>query len=124
MKKLIHLLIFCLLISGCDNNPIANLFKPEIKICDLNEKQSEYANKLVKLRKLTVLQCSGAFSISLVEVTDGKCSIFLFTTKPYLKNEIIDVKARYKVMFNYNGHTISALVTDDFPFQQYIQIFR
>ena len=82
---------------------------------DLYEKQSVFADSLVQLHNLTVTKCSGLFSISCAEVTDGKCSINLFTTKPYRKNEVINIEARYKVMFNYNGQTISALVTDDFP---------
>jgi len=93
------------------------MFQPDIKLCDLYEKQSVFADSLVELNKLTVTKCTGLFSISYAEVTDGKCSINLFTTRPYKLNEIVNVKARYKIMFNYNGQTVSALVTDDFPLQ-------
>jgi hypothetical protein len=113
----------CFALSGCGKSPFASLFKPDIKICDLYEKQSVFADSLVQIHQLTVTKCSGIFSISYAEVTDGKCAIRLFTTKPYAKNEIIDIEARYKVMFNYNGQTLSALVTDDFPLQP-INLFK
>ena len=117
MRKHLLLVTVCMTLSGCDKNPFATLIQPEIKLCDLYEKQSVFADSLVQIRHLTVTKCSGLFSISCAELTDGKCSIFLFSTKPYVKNEVINVKARYKVMFNYNGLTISALVTEDFPLQ-------
>jgi len=117
MRKLFILTTVCIAFSGCNKNPFATWFQPDIKLCDLYEKQSVFADSLVQLHNLTVTKCSGLFSISCAEVTDGKCSINLFTTKPYRKNEVINIEARYKVMFNYNGQTISALVTDDFPLQ-------
>lgn len=118
MRKLQHLVTFCFLITSCNTNPFRTQFQPEIKICDLLEKQSVYADSMIYLHKLTVLKCVGIFSFSSSEVTDGKCSIILFSTKPYTKNEVIDVKARFKVIFNYNGQTVSALVTDDFSLQK------
>ena len=124
MKRILQYFILCFLLSCCDNISFDYLFKPEIKISDLFEKQSEYANSIVHLNKLKVIQCSGIFSFQVAEVTDGKCAILLFSTKPYSINEIVDVKARYKVMFNYNGQTISALVTDDFPLRQYLQMLQ
>lgn len=117
MKKLILLLTVLFALTSCDKNPFATLFQPGIKLCDLYERQSVFADSLVQLNNLTITKCSGLFSVSYAEVTDGKCSITLFTTRPYKPNEIVDVKARYKVMFNYNGQTVSALVTDDFPLQ-------
>lgn len=117
MRKIIFALTLFTALTGCDRNPFSNLFQLDITLCDLYEKQSVFADSLVQFHDLTVTKCSGLFSISYAEVTDGKCSINLFTTKPYRQNEIVDVKARYKVMFNYNGQTVSALVTDDFPLQ-------
>lgn len=118
MRRLYLLFTFCFLISGCDKNPFAKKNQPEIKICDLYEKQSVYADSLVYLHKLTVIKCAGLLSFSFSEVTDGKCSINLFSTKPYTKDEVVDVKARFKVIFNYNGQTVSALVTDDFSLKK------
>ena len=117
MRELFLLTTVCIALSSCNKNPFATWFQPDIKLCDLYEKQSIFADSLVQLHNLTVTKCSGLFSISYAEVTDGKCTINLFTTKPYAKNEVVNIKARYKVMFNYNGQTISALVTDDFPLQ-------
>ena len=115
MSKLFLLTTVCIAFSGCNKNHFATWFQPDIKLCDLYEKQSVFADSLVQFHNLKVTKCSGLFSISCAEVTDGKCSINLFTTKPYRKNEVINIEARYKVMFNYKGQTISALVTDDFP---------
>ncbi|MCC6448490.1 MAG: hypothetical protein IT215_07380 [Chitinophagaceae bacterium] len=117
MRKVFFTLALFTTLTSCNTNPFANLFQPEITLCDLYEKQSVFADSLVQLHNLTVTKCSGLFSISYAEVTDGKCSIKLFTTKSYKQNEIVNVKARYKIMFNYNGKTVSALVTDDFPLQ-------
>ena len=115
MRKLFLGFTICFVLTSCIKNPFSNLIQPDINLCDLYEKQSVFADSLVQLQQLRVTKCSGLFSISCAEVTDGKCSINLFTTRPYKRNEIVDVKARYKVMFNYNGQAISALVTDDFP---------
>ena len=115
MRKRLLAFTLSFVLTSCDKNPFAILFQPDIKIFDLYEKQSEFADSLVELNNLTVTKCTGCFSIYCARVTDGKCIINLFTTKPYAKNEIVKVKARYIVMFNYNGQTVSALVTDDFP---------
>ncbi len=113
MNRFLIILVACFALLGCDN-PF-KLFQSDIKICDLYEKQSVFADSIVCLHQLRVVKCSGLFSISCADVTDGQCTIKLFTTKPYAKDEIVDIKARYKVIFNYNGKTVSALVTDDFP---------
>jgi hypothetical protein len=117
MRKILLLFTICFALTSCNKNPFATFFQQDINLCDLYEKQSVFADSLVQLHQLTVTKCSGLFSISCAELTDGKCSINLFSTRPYKQNEIVDVKARYKVMFNYNGQSFSALVTDDFPLQ-------
>ncbi len=105
-----------ILLTGCNGTDFfARLFQPSITICDLHEHQSVFADSLVYLDKVTVTKSKGLFSISYTELTDGKCSISLLTTKPYAVNETVSIKARYKVLYNSNGQTISALITDDFP---------
>ena len=105
-----------ILFTSCNGTDFfARLLHPSFTICDLYEHQSVFADSLVYLDNITVTKSKGLFSISYTEITDGKCSISLLTTKPYAVNETVSVKARYKVLYNSNGQTISALITDDFP---------
>ncbi len=94
--------------SSCSNTPVT-------KICDLYKMQSEFSDKDVQIVQLKVVRCTGVLSASMVELTDGECSIRLFTTKPYTVGEIVDIEAKYMVLLNYDEQTVSFLVTDDFP---------
>jgi hypothetical protein len=113
--KSIYLIVPFFTFSDC-KNPFEKFFQPDVNICDLYEKKSVYSDSLVTIHKLTVVNSISLLSFSYAEVSDNKCSIYLFSKKPYFKYEIIDnLEARFKVISNFNCQNLSALITDDFP---------
>lgn len=91
------------------------IFEPQITISDLQSRPSVYADSLVTLRNIHVIESQSLLNYTCSKVSDGSSAeLVLLSSRPYIKGEAVDeVKGRLTIIYADNERRCEVFITKD-----------
>lgn len=105
---------------------LSGILEPEITISDLKS-SSVYADSLVELRNLRVIESQSVLNYSRTKVSDAAGEeLILLSSRPYRTNETVSaVKGRYTVIYADNEKRCEVFIADDLrPFNDLMKVIK
>lgn len=105
---------------------LSDILEPEITISDLKS-SSVYADSLVELRNLRVIESQSVMNYSRTKVSDAAGEeLILLSSRPYRTNETVSaVKGRYTVIYADNEKRCEVFIADDLkPFNDLMKVIK
>ena len=131
MKKLIILVL--IVIGGYFlynkmnvHNKLSGIIQPQITISDLKN-SSVYADSLVELRNLRVIETQSALNYSCSKVSDATGQEMILLSKhPFRTNETINaIKGRYTIIYADMKRRCEVFISEDLkPFNDFMKVLK
>jgi hypothetical protein len=105
----------------------SGILQPNITINDLKDHPSLYADSLIVLKNLHVVETQSLLNYSRSKVSDETGhEIFLLSSRPFSNNETIAVvKGRYTILYIDNKRKYDVFISDDLkPFNDLIKLIK
>jgi len=132
MKKLILIAgiafvgYFFLKKSGV-HEKLSDIFEPQISISDLQSRPSVFADSLITLHNLRVVESQSLLNYTRSKISDGTgADLVLLSTRPYSTGESVDeVKGRLTVVYADNEKRFEVFISDDLkPFSDLMKVIK
>lgn len=132
MKKLILIAgvaivgYFFLKKSGV-HEKMSDIFEPQITISDLQSRPSVFADSLVTLHNIRVVESQSLLNYTRSKVSDGSgAELVLLSGRPYTKGEAVEeVKGRFTVVYSDSERRCEVFISDDLkPFSDLVKVIK
>lgn len=106
---------------------LSSMLEPQITISDLKNHPSVFADSLVELKNLRVIETQSMMNYSRSKVSDvtGQ-EMVLLSSRPFRSNEIVsEIKGHFIVMYQYKNKSYEIFISDDLkPFNDLMKVIK
>ncbi len=106
---------------------LSGRLEPKITISDLKSRPSVFADSLIEVKDLLVIETQSVMNYSRCKVSDvtGQ-EMVLLSSRPYSTGEtVITVKGRYTVLYANNEKRCEVFISDDLkPFSDFMKLIK
>lgn len=132
MKKFLIIVIvavggYFFLKKSCVIQKLTTIVEPQITISDLQNHPSVYADSLITLHKIHVVESHTLFNYTQSKVSDGSGAyLLLLSSRPFGKGEVVDeVSGRLTVVYADNERRYEVFISDDLkPFNDLMKVIK
>ena len=106
---------------------LSGIFEPQITISDLQGRPSVFADSLVILHNLRVVESQSLLNYTRSKIADGTgAELVLLSGRPYSTGETVnEVKGRYTVIYADNERRCEVFISDDLkPLSDLMKIIK
>ena len=106
---------------------LSGILEPQTTITDLKSHPSVFADSLIELKNLRVIETQSVMNYSRCKVSDvtGQ-EMVLLSSRPYSTGETVNtVKGRYTVLYANNEKRCEVFISDDLkPFSDFMKLIK
>lgn len=106
---------------------LSSILEPQTTIADLKNRPSVFADSLIELKNLRVIETQSVMNYSLCKVSDETGQeLVLLCSRPYSTGETVNaVIGKYTVLYANNEKRCEVFISDDLkPFSDFIKIIK
>lgn len=132
MRKIIVLILaglggFFMYTRMSVHEKLSGILEPQTTIADLKSRPSVFADSLIELKNLRVIETQSVMNYSRCKVSDETGEeMVLLSSRPYSTGETINtVKGKYTVLYANNDKRCEVFVSNDLkPFSDFINLIK
>lgn len=106
---------------------LSDIFEPQISISDLQSRPSVFADSLVTLHNIRIVESQSLLNYTRSKVSDGSgAELVLLSGRPFSTGETVDeVKGRYTVVYADSERRCEVFISDDLkPFSDLMKVIK
>lgn len=106
---------------------LSGILEPKITISDLKSRPSVFADSLIEVKDLRVIETQSVMNYSRCKVSDETGQeMVLLSSRPYSTGETVNtVKGRYTVLFANNEKRFEVFISEDLkPFSDFMKLIK